>query len=156
MRKVNSIDLIRLVAILLIVGVAANALPPDDDSTSAVQSKIVALEKAWNQAYKMGDKRSLDALLDDAVILVNDDGSIQTKAEFLATVKPQSSHQEQVEPISINVRVFGSTAISTGVLRTKGSEAGKSYVRRERFIDTWVHKGEHWVCVATNATPVVH
>jgi ketosteroid isomerase-like protein len=121
-----------------------------------VQSKIVALEKAWNQAYKMGDRRSLDSLLDDQVILINDDGSIQSKAEFLATVKPQSSHQEQVEPISISVRVFGTTAIATGVLRTKGTEGGKPFVHRERFIDTWVHKGEHWVCVGTNATPVLH
>jgi ketosteroid isomerase-like protein len=127
-----------------------------EESGSGVQSKIVALEKAWNQAYKMGDRRSLDALLDDQVILINDDGSMQSKAEFLATVKPQSSHQEQVEPVSISVHVFGLTAIATGVLRTKGVEAGKPFVHRERFIDTWVHKGDHWVCVGTNATPVLH
>ena len=34
-------------------------------SNSAVQTRIIAMEKAWNQAYKMGDTRALDALLDD-------------------------------------------------------------------------------------------
>jgi hypothetical protein len=29
-------------------------------------------------------------------------------------------------------------------------------VRRERFVDTWVYKSGKWVCVATNATPVLH
>jgi ketosteroid isomerase-like protein len=146
----------RILMVLLLLGIAAFAMPPQEDANSAVQSKIVALEKVWNQAYKMGDRRSLDALLDDQVVLVNDDGSMQSKPEFLATVKPQSSHQEQVEPVSISVRVFGATAIATGVLRTKGTEGGKPFVHRERFIDTWVHKGEHWVCVGTNATPVLH
>ena len=44
---------------------------------------------------------------------------------------------------------------STGVFRAKGVEAGKPYVRRERFVDTWIYKGGNWVCVATNATPVL-
>jgi len=145
----------RFFAMLAVLGFSTHAMP-QENTDAAVQSKIVALEKVWNQAYKMGDKKSLDQLLDDAVVLVNDDGSIQTKKEFLATVKPQSSHEEQVEPVSISVRVFGSTAIATGVLKTKVVENGKTVVRRERFIDTWVHKGEHWVCVATDATPMLH
>ena len=56
----------------------------------------------------------------------------------------------------MTVHVFGNTAISTGVFRAKGVEKGKSYVRRERFVDTWIFKNGKWVCVATNATPVLH
>jgi hypothetical protein len=36
--------------------------------------------------------------------------------------------------------VYGNTAISTGVFRATGVEGGKSYVRRERFVDTWIYK----------------
>ena len=127
-----------------------------NDTNSGVQSKIIALEKAWNQAYKLGDTRALKEILDDQIVLINDDGSIQTKAEFLASVQPAKSQEQQVAPESMSVHVFGSAAISTGVFRAKGVEAGKPYVRRERFVDTWVFKGGKWVCVATNATPVVH
>jgi len=122
----------------------------------AVQSKIIALEKAWNQAYKIGDIKALDALLDNAVVLVNDDGSVQTKAEFLASVRASNSQEQQVAPESMSVRVFGNTAIASGVMRVKGVEGGKSYARREQFVDTWVSKGGKWVCVATDATPVLH
>lgn len=54
------------------------------------------------------------------------------------------------------MHVFGNTAIATEVFRAKGIEAGKPYVRRERFVDTWVYKDGKWVCVATDATPVLH
>jgi ketosteroid isomerase-like protein len=127
-----------------------------EDSDTAVQSKIIALEKAWNQAYKLGDIRALDTLLEDRIVLINDDGTVQTKAEFLAGVKPSKSQEQQVAPESMKVHVFGNTAVATGVFRAKGVEGGKPYVRRERFVDTWVYTSGKWVCVATNATPVLH
>lgn len=141
---------------LLMVLVCATALvSAQNDADRIVQSKIIALEKAWNQAYKLGDKRALDRILDDQIVLINDDGTVQTKGEFLASVKKSTGQEQQVAPESISVHVFGSTAISTGVFRAKGVEAGKSYVRPERFVDTWIYKGGNWVCVATNATPVL-
>jgi ketosteroid isomerase-like protein len=129
-----------------------------DDSEAAVRSRIIALEKAWNQAYKAGDVRALDSILDNEIVLINDDGSVQSKAEFLGSVKTtgNNSQEQQVSPESMNVHVFGSTAVATGVFRAKGVEGGKSYVRRERFVDTWLYKNGKWVCVASNATPVLH
>jgi ketosteroid isomerase-like protein len=143
---------------LWIVLVRATALigVAQDEADRIVQSKIIALEKAWNQAYKLGDKRALGRILDDQIVLINDDGSVQTKPEFLATVKKSNSQDQQVAPESMSVHVFGNTAISTGVFRAKGVEAGKTYVRRERFVDTWIYKDGNWVCIATNATPVLH
>lgn len=141
---------------LLMVFVCAASLFVMGQDDSSVQSKVIALEKAWNQAYKAGDTKALDGILDDQIVLINDDGSVQTKAEFLKTVKKSDSQEQQVAPESMSVHVFGSAAIATGVFRAKGVEAGKPYVRRERFVDTWVYKGGKWVCVATNATPVLH
>lgn len=62
--------------------VTALLVPAQDNTDSNVQSKIIALEKAWNQAYKLGDTRALDNLLDDQIVLINDDGTC-TKADFL-------------------------------------------------------------------------
>jgi len=147
----------RLTSFLLaLVCTTAAIVAAQKDTGSDVQSKIIALEKAWNQAYKLGDVRALDTLLDDQIVLINDDGTVQTKPEFLAGVKPSKSQEQQVAPESMNVHVFGNTAIATGVLRAKGVEAGKPYVRRERFVDTWIYTGGKWACVASDATPVLH
>ncbi|HET6175763.1 MAG TPA: nuclear transport factor 2 family protein [Candidatus Sulfotelmatobacter sp.] len=146
--------------LLMFVCVTAAWVPAQSSGDAATKSKIIALEQLWNQAYKSGDTKALDSILDDAIVLVNDDGSVQTKAEFLASVKsaaPQASaQQQQVAPESLNVHVYGTVAIATGVMRVKGVEGGKPYTRRERFVDTWVYKGGTWVCVGTNATPVLH
>ena len=149
-------------ASLLMVLLFAMALfaAGQDASESATKSKIAALEGAWNQAYKSGDTKALDVLLDNGIVLVNDDGSVQTKAEFLASVKPSGkqagAQEQQVAPESMSVHVFGNTAIATGVFRAKGVEGRKSYARRERFIDTWIYKDGNWICVATDATPILH
>jgi ketosteroid isomerase-like protein len=151
----------RLASILALAACAAiSLLSAQTEADSATKSKIVALEQLWNQAYKSGDTKALDSILDDGIVLVNDDGSVQTKAEFLASVKsatPQTgAQQQQVAPESFNVHVFGNVAIATGVMKVKGVESGKSYTRRERFVDTWILKHGTWVCVGTDATPVLY
>ena len=140
-------------ALLSVLGLVAGA---QDTSNAAVEGKIIALEKLWNQAYKSGDTKALASILDDSIVLINDDGSVQTKKEFLPTVKASTAQEQQVAPEFLKVYVHGDVAVATGVLRVKGVEGGKSYSRRERFVDTWLRKGDNWVCIATNATPITH
>ena len=140
----------------LMVVLCAISLPvsAQDESDRATQSKIVALEKAWNQAYKFADRKALDELLDDQLVLVNDDGTIQGKSEFLASIKKSNSQEQQVTPESITVHVFGNAA--TGVFRAKGVEAGKPYIKRERFLDTWIYRDGKWRCATAAAITVLH
>lgn len=117
---------------------------------------VIAMEKAWNQAYKSRDGKALGALLHDSVVLVNDDGSLQSRSGFLTGIdKAKSSANQQANPESIQVRFFGNVAIATGVFRQSGLENGKAFVRRNRFVDTWIHNGNSWQCVAASATPIL-
>jgi hypothetical protein len=125
----------RFVALLMTVVCAVSALvSAQDDSDRATQSRIVALEKAWNQAYKLADRKALNELLDDQLVLVNDDGSVQDKGEFLAS----------------------NAATAIGVFRAKGVEGGKPYLKRERFLDTWIYKDGKWRCATAAAITVAH
>jgi hypothetical protein len=90
-------------------------------------------------------------------VLVNDDGSLQSKSGFLTgvdTAKPSSN--QQGNPESIEVRLFGNVAIATGVFRQSGVRNGKAFVQRNRFVDTWIHDGNWWQCVAASATPILN
>jgi len=142
--------------IIPLILLATGALLPQSEPENAAKAKVMALEKAWNQAYKLGDTKALGTLLDDAIVLIEDDGTIKTKAEFLASVKSITANEEQVSPESLTVHVHGQTAIAVGVFAAKGTRKGKAYIRRERFVDTWILKNGNWVCVATNATPILH
>jgi ketosteroid isomerase-like protein len=137
----------------LAVALAGSAVAQDN---APVESKIVAMEKAWNQAYKFRDKKALSEILHDSIVLVNDDGSLLSKRVFLSSIDAaKESDQQQAEPESISVHVFGDVAIASGIFREKGVENGKAYLRRNRFVDTWVNSGGSWVCVAASATPVL-
>lgn len=142
-------------ALLLLLSILPGSLFAQEQGS--VQSKIIAMEKAWNQAFKFRDKKALGEILHDSIVLVNDDGSLETKAGFLSGVEAaKQSDDQQAEPESIAVHVFGDVAIATGIFKEKGVENGKPYLRRNRFVDTWVNKNGNWVCVAASATPVQH
>ena len=141
--------------LMVLVCGAALFVPAQEDAERVVQSKIIALEKAWNQAYKLADKRALDRILDDQIVLINDDGSQQTKGAFLESVKKSNSQEQQVAPESMSVQCIRKYCDLHRSISSQGSRSGKPYVRRERFVDTWIYKGGNWVCVATNATPVL-
>jgi ketosteroid isomerase-like protein len=139
-----------------LVGITTALLGAQEQNAS-IETKIIAIEKAWNQAYKFRDKKALGEILDDSLVVVNDDGSVQSKALFLGTVDAaRSSDEQQAEPGSISVRVFGDVAIATGIFREKGFKNGKAYVRRNRFVDTWINRNGSWMCAAASATPMLH
>lgn len=147
----------KICGIFLLMAIAVLPLQAQNETNGAVVTKITALEKAWNQAFKFRDTKAVDALLDDGIVLVNDDGSLLSKGAFLASIRQsKTSDEEQVTPESITVHVIGGVAVATGVFRTKGVENGKPFVRRNRFADTWVQKGGGWVCVSASATPILH
>jgi ketosteroid isomerase-like protein len=142
-----------VVAVLLC---ASSKLISAQNDEAAARAQVLALEKAWNQAYKAGDTNALSAILDNSLVLVEDDGSLKTKSEFLAGVKKAKVNEEQVAPESLTVRVFGNTAIAIGVIAVKETKGGKTFIHRERFIDTWINKNGSWICIATDATPMTH
>src|SRR3979411_1056750 len=97
----------RILCLLAVVIALLLPASAQDNSETAAVSKIIALEKAWNQAFKSRDLKAIDALLDDRAVLVNDDGSMQSKGEFLAGVREsKGSEEQQVTPESISVRFF--------------------------------------------------
>jgi ketosteroid isomerase-like protein len=140
-------------SVMVLISLSVQLASAQDDEA---RDRVLALEKSWNMAYKAGDVKALDTILDNSLVLVEDDGSMKTKSEFLASIKGAAVNQEQVAPESLTVRVFGNTAIAIGVIAVKSIHEGKTVVHRERFIDTWINKNGSWICIATDATPITH
>jgi len=113
--------------------------------------RILALEKAWNHALEDKDTKALDMLLANTMVSVDIDGSIQTKSEFLASIKAPDYQPSQAVTEQSNVQVYGDAAVVVGVFRIKGTDKGKAYIRRERFVDTWIKANGTWQCVATTS-----
>ena len=92
---------------LLMAFVCVASLLAMGQDDSSVQSKVIALEKAWNQAYKAGDIRALNSILDNEVVLIN--GTTVTRP-----LRLPSYFQRGVIPPVVETRGGCSPAIGSG------------------------------------------
>jgi ketosteroid isomerase-like protein len=115
-----------------------------------VGAHVLALDNSWNRALEAKDINALDLLLADTLKSVDIDGSMQSKAEFLASIKGPDYHPPaHAVTEESSVEVYGDSAVVVGVFRTVGIDKGKKYAKRERFVDTWTKMNGIWKCVAT-------
>jgi ketosteroid isomerase-like protein len=114
--------------------------------------RVLALEKAWNLALEEKNTKALDMLLANTMQSIDIDGSIASKSEFLASIKSPEYQPSQAITEQSNVQIYGNTAVVVGIFRVKGTEKGKPYTHRERFVDTWIKINGAWQCVVTTST----
>jgi ketosteroid isomerase-like protein len=121
-------------------------------SQSDEGAHVLALDNSWNRALETNDTKALDLLLAESFVSIDVDGSIQTKGEFLASLKaPGYQKPAQAVTEKSKVDVYGDSAVVYGVFRTRSVTKGKVVMRRERFVDTWVNTDRAWKCVASVA-----
>ena len=136
------------ILILFAVGLTTFA---QSSSNSDEAGRVLALEKAWSHALETKDTKALEMLLANTMVSVDIDGSIQSKSEFLASIKATDYQPSQAVTEQSTVQVYGDAAVVVGIFRVKGTDKGKPYSRRERFVDTWIKTNGAWQCVATTS-----
>lgn len=131
------------------------AVPPafaQDSYDADAESKIISLERvAKHQACPAKDIKTLDTLLDDTFVNIDEQGRVQTKAEVLLLV--QTANSVKYVPDKMMVRLHGDTAIATGLYTVTGMFERKPFAARGRFVDTWMLKKGQWVAIASLSTP---
>jgi len=130
-------------ALLTSVFALAQSSPKED------AGRIIALEHAWNRAIETKDTKALDQLLAPSFVAVETDGSLTGKGEFLASIKDPSYQPAEAFYEDIHAEIYGDTAVTVGVFRIRETRKGKRITERQRFIDTWIRKGQTWQCVAS-------
>jgi ketosteroid isomerase-like protein len=138
--------------LLIVVCLGATTRAQESANNEDNGARVTALETLWNQAETAKDASALDHLLAEKFIFVDIDGSVKTKAEFLASVKNPSEHLDSVGNESMITQAYENTVIVTGIYREKGAKDGRSYARRGRFTDTWIKQGGGWLCAASQST----
>jgi len=138
-----------LVGTLLLLSVSCFA-----QSHSDLESKLIAMENAWNVAQKDHDTKALDALVADTFINTDWDGTVSNKGQFLADAKDTAYKFETVGNTNVSVFIYGNTAVVTGAYHSTGTHKGKPFDSHGRFTDTWVLINGQWKCVASATTHI--
>ena len=116
-----------------------------------MKGRVLALETAWNHALENKDAKALDMLLASSMVSVDIDGSVSNKSDFLASIKAPDYQTERGRHRAKQCPCLWQCGGCGRHFSIKGAEKGKPYVRRERFVDTWVKFDGAWQCVATTS-----
>jgi ketosteroid isomerase-like protein len=133
--------------LLALGSVALNAQQADPR-----ESKILVLERLWNEAQVNRDASALNALVSSRFVNTEWDGEISDKQTFLADIKDPRFKPSQATIQNVKMNFFGDTAVVTGIYHTAGIYQGKPYDHLGRFTDTWVMEMGKWQCVASHTS----
>jgi len=147
--------LFKTITLALAILCATVAMVSAQETSSDLPAKIRELELARFDAQQRKDNRTLDAMLDNALVWVEPDGVQWTKADYLANLHSNDGTILEIAPESISVRVFAGIAIAVGIYHERAVNDGRPFVQRARFIDTWTFKRGKWVCIAATATSTI-
>ena len=92
------ISIVRIAILLSVIATQPLVAQNGGDADATARSQVLALEKLWNQAYKAGDAKALASILDNALVLVEDDGSLKSKADFLSSIKGRLRMKSRLLP----------------------------------------------------------
>lgn len=135
--------------VLLPCGAAPFLHGQQNDAATAIR----LLEREWSDAQSHNDNRTLDLILDNAVVYI-EYGQLLAKGDYLLRIKQQPPGIDEIQIDPISVQTFGKTAVVTGSYRELQRRGGKRSVQRWRFVDTWTYKKNGWVLVAAASTPI--
>jgi ketosteroid isomerase-like protein len=120
-----------------------------DDSQ---QTKLLMMERLWNEAQVNRDARTLDSMIDAAFLNTEWDGELSDKSKFLADIKDPQFKPTTLTIQDVKVNMYGDSAVITGIYRTKGTYEGRPYDHVGRFTDTWVFTEGRWQCAASHTS----
>ena len=119
----------------------ANASPTD------AREIVAKLDTEFQAAVKVNDAPTMQRILHEDMVLVLGNGKTSTAAELLEEARNKliAYEQQDEDPGTQAVRVWGDTAIVTARLWVKGvRQGGLAFDRRVWFSDTYVRTPQGW------------
>jgi ketosteroid isomerase-like protein len=136
-----------------VVAALVLAVCPAVAQTAKAEQEIRAMEKLWNQSRVRADVAALGTLLANDWTVTHGDGTINTKAEYLADLKSGArKFFGDVKQDDFTVRIYGDTAVAAGVSDSKVEYKGKPSGGALRFTRVYVKRNGRWQMIVSHAT----
>jgi ketosteroid isomerase-like protein len=116
------------------------------------EEELLKLEKAFAEAIVKNDLEGIGRLVIDDWIIIDPNGEIVDRARFVEVIKSGALTHDMMESADFRVRVYGDSAVVTGLTRTKGKFMGQEFSTQERATDVFVKRDARWQCVLTHLT----
>jgi ketosteroid isomerase-like protein len=90
----------------------------------------------------------------DDLTFTHPDASVETKAEFVGALRTGRYDYKSITDEEQQVRVYGDSAVVTGVCRIVINASGTDSDVRVRFVELWVRQESAWRMALWHATEV--
>jgi ketosteroid isomerase-like protein len=142
-----------LIVIFITVSPNAFSQPSPVHSSNSVDAatEVKQQEEALRQAELRYDVHAADALLSKDFVLA-EDGTLLSKSQFLPMIGDKNSPLEVLEYGTMQIRVYGDTAVVQSTVHEKAYYSGKPVEFRGRRTAVWVQQNQRWVCVTIHAS----
>ncbi len=117
-------------------------------SVYADRKRVLAAEQQLASAHATHDLRRIAALLHDDYRILQPNGTIETKAEVLASYANDGRYWALAEVSDLTVMLHGVVAQVVGVWRATGSNDGIAFDYRARFLSVWLKESDEWRNIA--------
>lgn len=144
----NNVGRLLLAALLSAAQAAAFAGSSGLVDEAAVDKTLIHLEHVWVRALEEHDVPVLQRILADDFIDTSYRGRLRTKADLLAGRVSADIASERLS--ELKVRVFGNTAVVTGLNTVTGTK--QAWAARVRFTDVFVRRNGRWQAVSAQET----
>jgi ketosteroid isomerase-like protein len=131
---------------LAVSGKAAEA-PADEE-------QIRKLENDWVRALENYDREGLNRIVAPGFIFIEPDRMILNRDAYLADRSTNASDIASFEISELKARVFGNSALVTGIAKIDERRRGKHYRFGLRWKELRVKEEGNWKVLAGQATPV--
>jgi ketosteroid isomerase-like protein len=138
-------SLLPCLAFTLLLG-ACGRPPPADAVLGAEQARVAALIA--------DDHAALDRLLSDDLTYTHSNSIVDTKAAFMESLTSGQLKYRSLEHSDQEVRIYGDTAILTGLTRVHSLALGEDIRLTLRFTIVYVRKDGRWQMAAWQSTRV--
>ena len=116
------------------------------------EQELLKVEKEFAKAIVKNDLEGIERLVAVDWIIVGPDGEIVERARFFEVIKSGAMTHDAMESEDFRIRVYGDSAVVTGITRTKGKFMGQEFSTKERATDVFVKRDGRWQCVLTHLT----
>lgn len=120
---------------------------------------VIALAETYANAIVERDVDTLDRLLTDDFVDVSPDGTVSTRAQFIAEYANPSATAPTFESATLDaahaqVRIHGDTAVMTGRSTWRGTAGGHAFTGVLVSTMVALHRDGHWQIAASHSSSV--
>jgi len=124
-----------------------------DETHIEIEQHLRQMNDEWVKALVRRDGPTLDRIMaDDFVFTYPLEGD--DKVQFINDVVSGDLSVEQLTRENVSVRLWGDTAVLTGLDSAKWSYQGRDFSGKYKIVHVYAHRDDEWRLVAVQACPM--